>query len=390
MRVGRQVSFRRRSPRQMGHCCMPTHRKLPMLRMCPLIILAFTVVSASAIAAEAGTVFIDRAHGDSSTGPVVTQQLVQSLGFDVAESTVFPTDLSAYSVLILDVPGWAYTMEEIDRIQQFVYAGGGLLVLGEYSVGTGQIADTVNPVLAGTGFSVVEANTGGGPDCRADGRVLDVPVTSTPNLVQQVNAGWVAAVTYPSGALPFILSGGYGDWPAGTPVAAAGSQGSGRIIVTGDNDFVDPAASEGIDSAALLQNMLIWLANEPPQQACFTSYEGGRAPFTTFVTGSGQSDTRRTPMTAAPARSGLYAMTSEVIGIGSTGLRLALPVGATVPAEVSIQTWVKVEEWTAGDTELLFGFSYSDDPPTSVESFNCIGMASKRRWYRFPERSGHR
>jgi len=338
-----------------------------------LFLLAVVITVVSTAAGQGGVVFIDRAHGDTSTSPVVTQELVQSVGFDVAESTTFPSDLTPYSVLILDVPSWAYSADEIDGIVQFVAAGGGLLVLGEYSEGTGAIANTVDPLLANFGYSVVEENSGGGPYRRSDGRILDLPVTHVPNLIQQVNAGWVATVTYPAGGAPFILSGGYGDVPAGTPVAAAGGYYAGRVVVTGDNDFIDPTASEGTDSAALLQNMLTWLANESPQPVCFSSFEDERSPFTTFADGNAETNTWRTPLTATPAaRSGLYAMTSDVTGIASTGLQLDLPGELAEPAEVSLQAWANVQEWTTDGAAVVVGFAFTDDFPIGLDSTPAV------------------
>jgi len=73
---------------------------------------------------------------------------------------------------------------------------------------------------------------------------------------------------------------------------------------------------------------------------------------------------------AVTAHSGLYAMSSEVSGQGITGLRLAVPTGATTPAAYSLSAWAYVDEHTESNSSCFFGFAFGEDYPNSTTGWS--------------------
>ena len=104
-----------------------------------------------------------------------------------------------------------------------------------------------------------------------------------------------------------------------------------------------------------------------PDTVSFSTFESSRSPFSSFAAGSGEANTWRAPLTGdLTAHSGLYAMSSEVTGLGVTGLRLDLPTEPSGPAEVDLRAWAYVADRTEGDSSTFFGlvFAPEDLSPT--------------------------
>jgi len=95
------------------------------------------------------------------------------------------------------------------------------------------------------------------------------------------------------------------------------------------------------------------------------------SPWAAFSSGPGSAYTWRRALTATPAaHSGLYAMCSAVDGQAIAGLRLALPTEPSGPVEVVVRAWVYVAERTESDSSTVFGFTFTDEYPSSAAGWS--------------------
>ena len=107
-------------------------------------------------------------------------------------------------------------------------------------------------------------------------------------------------------------------------------------------------------------------AGSPPTVS-YTDSESATSALASFTCGPGAAATWRRALTGMPfAHSGIYVMSSEVMGHGITGMRFALPTGPTAPAEVALGVWAYVSDRTDGDSSTFLGFQFAEDYPTAA------------------------
>ena len=197
--------------------------------------------------------------------------------FEVAAVTVAPLSaeaLAAAEVLVIAHPSdarWERTVggspllgrAEIDVVEEFVAAGGGLLVLGETE--EDKYGANLNELLtrfgAGIDNVVVEdyARDNGAPTWLF-GEAN--PETDEPTLLHLVDA----VCLYRAGALragddgAVVLRAGAAAHPAGAPLLVALRHGAGRVVVVADSDLFGDDVLGEFDHLQLWLNLLYWVA----------------------------------------------------------------------------------------------------------------------------------
>ena len=197
--------------------------------------------------------------------------------FEVSATAVGPLStaaLAAVDVLVIahpSEPRWERTVggspllrpDEIDALEEFVAAGGGLVVLGETE--EDKYGANLNELLARFGAAIDsvtvedhERHNGAPtwvfaePDAGAD----------EPGLLHLVDT----VCLYRAGALhashdgAVVLRTGAAAHPAGAPLLAALRHGAGRVIVAADSDLFGDDVLGEFDHLQLWLNLLYWVA----------------------------------------------------------------------------------------------------------------------------------
>ena len=197
--------------------------------------------------------------------------------FEVAAVTVAPLSgeaLAAAEVLVIAHPSdarWERTVggspllgrPEIDAIEEFVAAGGGLLVLGETE--EDKYGANLNELL--TRFGAGIENVTVEDYARDNGTPTWVfgeanPETDEPTLLHLVDA----VCLYRAGALrarddgAVVLRAGAAAHPAGAPLLVALRHGAGRVVVAADSDLFGDDVLGEFDHLQLWLNLLYWVA----------------------------------------------------------------------------------------------------------------------------------
>ncbi|MGZ8665498.1 MAG: DUF6421 family protein [Solirubrobacterales bacterium] len=233
---------------------------------------------------------IQPAHPADSSLATAAEALA-SRDFEVAAAADGPLDaeaLAAADVLVIAHPSdpkWEYTLDggspqldlaEIDAIESFVEAGGGLIVLGETE--QDKYGNNLNELLARFGLEVENATVQDYEHHReAPAWVLaDLAGANgaAPDLLARVHQ----ACFYRAGTLA-LGNGGRAIArthdtadPPGAPLAAVTEHGAGRVAVLADSDLFGDDCIGDLDHTALWLNLVYWAAGP-----AFAAIAGERA-----------------------------------------------------------------------------------------------------------------
>lgn len=156
------------------------------------------------------------------------------------------------------------TLDELDRLEQWVRAGGGLVVIAEHE--QDKYGNNLNELLGRFGVRVVHT-TVVDPVSNHNGVAawaLAEPLTPGEGVTAHVNH----VVVYRAGTLAFapkssarvVLRASDSSDHAGEPLAALVGAGHGRVVVVSDSDlFSDDSVADG-DHADLFVNLTAWAA----------------------------------------------------------------------------------------------------------------------------------
>jgi hypothetical protein len=158
-----------------------------------------------------------------------------------------------------------YENDEIQTIQEFVAAGGGLLVLGENE--QAKYGNNFNELIGKYGIKLT--NETAQDSTRNFQNVASWPMPEFPTLLLSDFRFMVHdVVLYRSGTLELandfagevFLRTSESALPAQSPVAAAVQNGEGKVVVIADSDIFGDDSIDDLDNAKLLLNILGFLA----------------------------------------------------------------------------------------------------------------------------------
>ncbi|MEQ4716560.1 DUF6421 family protein [Nonomuraea sp. B19D2] len=205
--------------------------------------------------------------------------LLRHLGHTVTARTsgaLTPEVLAEQDVLVIAHPSgerWertigqgspVFTAAELDAIESFVSAGGGLVVLAEEE--QDKYGNNLRELLARFGVGVEHATVRDPKHAHRDVAtwVLAEPATSSGLLAGVRSACFyrtgVLAVT---GAAEVLFASSPTADPAGAPLAVAVRHGRGRVVVFADSDLFGDDSIEDYDHRRLWGNVVTWAARVP-------------------------------------------------------------------------------------------------------------------------------
>lgn len=218
--------------------------------------------------------------------------LLRRLGSQVSAHTDGTLVLEGQDLLVIAHPSaqrWerttglgspVFSPEEIDAIEAFVTAGGGLLVLAEEE--QEKYGTNLGDLLSRFGVTVVHT-TVQDPANRFNNVaswVLGEPAQGSVNGAD-VLAGVRRACFYRAGVLDapkatILFSTSASATPANAPLAVALTHGAGRVVVVADSDLFGDDSIDDLDHARLWGNLVTWAARSPQGHG---SAAGGRPEF---------------------------------------------------------------------------------------------------------------
>jgi hypothetical protein len=229
----------------------------------------------------------------ADSGYVRAAELLRGHGHLIEPHTDGPLDPDALhdrDVLVIAHPAddrWERTTgagsprladDELDAIEQFVRAGGGLVVMAECE--QDKYGNNLAELLGRFGVEVVNttATDAGHTHNGVAAWVLGVPEPSRAG--EDLLAGVQAACFYRSGVLrsaspdvQVLLRTSTTADPAGEPLAVTVRVGQGRVVVFADSDLFGDDSIADYQQAALWTNVVTWAAGEPRDLG-----EGTRSP----------------------------------------------------------------------------------------------------------------
>jgi len=227
-------------------------------------------------------VVFDNSHAqyyDIASGYTTMADDLPYYGFSVSSMDVFdPGILEACEIFVITYCMTIYNATEIDIIQDFVNAGGALLIVTERTT----FGDATDPLMNSFGFvrnttnDLEDSDDSGTQDWYIHFMPDNIQMHSTKVGVDVVEVyGSPGLIEMPEDAVPLITTDtdGTATWDGveeaiGVPVAAAQLVGAGRIIILCDNGFVsdddfDVDATVNYmdaDNEIFVRNALRWLS----------------------------------------------------------------------------------------------------------------------------------
>ena len=221
---------------------------------------------------------IQPAHPADSSLAAAAEALA-SRDFEVAafaDGPLDPKTLAGADVLVIAHPSdpkWEHTLDgdsprlddaEIEAIERFVEAGGGLIVLGETE--QDKYGNNLNELLARFGLAVENATVQDYEHHReAPAWVLaDLTIANgaAPDLLARVHEACfyrAGTVALGNGGRVIARTHETAD-PPGAPLAAITEHGAGRVAVLADSDLFGDDCIGDLDHAALWLNLVYWAA----------------------------------------------------------------------------------------------------------------------------------
>jgi len=190
-------------------------------------------------------VLFDQTHGTDSISSYSTWVTsITDRGYVVETNTIDPITpivLEGYDVFVIPQAHSSYTTDELVAIQNFVFNGGGLLVIGD---------DNPSIYTDLTSFAGITWTSGGMSGVTTD--ITPHPVTTG---VTTVYLNSPIAVMYVTGVAQDLVRD-----PAHNIMLAVSEQPSGKIIGFADEDSLWNYAISQADNLRLANNMIDWLA----------------------------------------------------------------------------------------------------------------------------------
>ncbi|GIH71073.1 DUF6421 family protein [Sphaerimonospora thailandensis] len=230
---------------------------------------------------------INPAHPDDS-GYVKAAEVLRRLGHTVRphiEGPVTPGLLDTCDVFVIAHPSgerWerttgagspVFTVDEIDAVEAYVAAGGGLVVLAECE--QDKYGSNLADLLGRFGVAVEHATVQDPANCHnrvatwvlgtppsdgADAGVDGQDLLARAGRACFYRSGTLAAL--PEGATVLFRTSPTAD-PAGRPLAAAVRHGRGRVVVLADSDLFGDDSIGDHDHVQLWANLVTWAARMP-------------------------------------------------------------------------------------------------------------------------------
>jgi len=238
----------------------------------------------------------DNSHGqdiDIASGLTSISEDLPYYGFSVSSMDIFdPSILDACDVFVVTYCITDYNTTEIEIIQDFVNAGGALLIVTEWTTfgdGTDDLMNSFGYVRNSSSVNLEDSddNVGAAYHISFDPDNINMHSTKVGVDVLEVY-GSTALIEMPADAVPLVVTDtdGTATWSGtdeanGLPVAAAQTVGEGRIIVLCDNGFVsdhdwDSDATINYydeDNEIFTRNAFRWLAGAGiPEQTVVFDY----------------------------------------------------------------------------------------------------------------------
>lgn len=224
------------------------------------------------------------AHPDDS-GYVKAAEVLRRLGYTVrphVEGLVTPGLLDGCDVFVIAHPSaghWerttgigspVFTAEEIDALESYVAAGGGLVVLAECE--QDKYGSNLAELLGRFGITVEHATVQDPANCHntvatwvlatpasepGDAQIDGQDLLARARRACFYRSGTLAAA--PDGATVLFETSPTAD-PAGRPLAVAVRHGSGRVVALADSDLFGDDSIDDYDHAQLWANLVTWAA----------------------------------------------------------------------------------------------------------------------------------
>jgi hypothetical protein len=196
-----------------------------------------------------GRILWDQTHGAHMMSDYIvwTEQLADR-GYEIDscnDSMITLANLQSYNVFVIVGPYIAYTSEEVSAIQDFVFSGGGLLVIGDYYE---QICTDL------TEFAGITWTSGG-----IGGQTTDItphPVTAG---VSSLYLEYPSVSLIADGAAQGLVR----DW-IGNVMLAASQQGVAKVLGFASAYSLDDYSIGEADNLRLANNMIDWLSVSVP------------------------------------------------------------------------------------------------------------------------------
>ncbi|MFW9959169.1 MAG: hypothetical protein ACFFCT_13950 [Candidatus Odinarchaeota archaeon] len=178
--------------------------------------------------------------------------------FPKGSAALTASDIAPYDVLMLNVPSINYTTAEISMIKTWVQNGGSLFILGDWIIPTGQ--QNLNQLMSAWGLSLNQVVTNMGTFTTSEFEphpVLEGIVTITITGGKWINVS--------SSAYPIVKS--------GPNIAIGGAEiGEGRVILSGDINFLDKDHIADASNARFGINVMNWLSASKAKVLVYADY----------------------------------------------------------------------------------------------------------------------
>ncbi len=182
---------------------------------------------------------------DSSTGWGYAADVIEDMGADwgrLDEGPITAEALEGWDMLVIAEPTWAFAEDEIRVIEDYVAAGGGLLMTTDYN------EHVINPVAEGFGATFTGSSSGWFT-------ITDLavhPITTDVDSVYIANGG----------SLDVSDDAEVVGWYGELDMIAASEWGAGGVVFVGDNEAFSYYAISFTDNDTFLERIVTWLARD--------------------------------------------------------------------------------------------------------------------------------
>jgi thermitase len=302
-------------------------------------LLENNVVTKSVIVRSIKYVLVDQTHGTNSiTSYIKWMTSLTERGYVIDTlntGPVTPTVLEKYDIFVIPQAQYSYTPDELSAIQNYVFNGGGLLVMGNNF-------PTVFTDL--TSFAGITWTYGGIAGFTQD--IKPHPVTAG---VASVYFSSPMAIMYVSGPAEDLVRD-----PGHNVMLAVSEQPSGKVMGFADGYSLWDYAITQADNLRLADNMMDWLAVPIPSQHDLKV--GLTAPSSLELTNS-------TLLTATVRNNGLNDETNVELFLL---INDTVVDNATVPSLLAGESHVLTHEWTPSEPGMYNITAYA--PPVAEET----------------------
>lgn len=184
-----------------------------------------------------------------------------------ASGALTASDLALFDVLIIDLPEYTYSATEISNvIRPFVTNGGGLFYLTDYNFINPDGHENMNELIAPWGFNITDLYSSMSAFTTSD---FDAhPILEGISSIDIAGGEWVN-----------ISGDAYSIIREGPNIAVAGCDvGSGRVIVSGDINFLDYDNIASNGNSIFAVNVINWLSSGTAKVLVYADYSSSAHP----------------------------------------------------------------------------------------------------------------